>query len=392
MTQVSFDNTEVAFKHKSDAKLKQAKWLFSIFNYKWLVKFGPGLTAFGLKLRLPIKGLVKRTIFEQFCGGETIQECDQAGNVLFESGVGSILDYSVEGVEDEATFEQNVDEIKRTIYAAQQDVKYPFAVFKCTGIGPLHILEQASNGSLDASGKDVFERIRARIESIASYANEHHVRLLIDAEETWIQDVIDDIVLDLMRKHNKTEVVIYNTLQMYRTDRLEYLTATIEIAQNENFKLGYKLVRGAYMEKERERAAEMGYESPIQPNQESTDRDFDAALTACFDNREIVSTCLGTHNEDSSRLLTELMEKAGVDRKDHHFWFAQLYGMSDNISFNLAQAGYNVAKYLPYGPIQAVLPYLGRRAQENSSVAGQVGREMSLIVKELSRRKASRNS
>ena len=289
-------------------------------------------------------------------------------------------------MEDEATFQHNLEEIKRTIIAAKVDVKFPFAVFKCTGIGRFDILEKASKGQLSAEDQSKFERLKGRLSELCQLAVDNKVRLLIDAEETWIQNIIDEIVFELMRKHNTTKVWIYNTLQMYRTDRLTYLEKTIATAKAEGFQLGYKLVRGAYMEKERERAEEMGYRSPIQPDKESTDRDFDAALTMCFENRDVVATCLGTHNEASSQLLSELMAKEGVALDDERFWFAQLYGMSDNISFNLANAGYNVAKYLPYGPVKAVLPYLGRRAQENSSVAGQVGREMSLIVKELERR------
>jgi proline dehydrogenase len=388
MTQVSFDNTEVAFKHKSDAELKQAKWLFSLFNHKWVVKFGPDLTAFALKLKLPIKRVVKKTIFGQFCGGETIDECGVTGEELYKRGVGSILDYSVEGVEDEATFQNNLEEIKRTIIAANKEVKFPFAVFKCTGIGRLDVLENASKGQLSEPDQLAFDKLKQRLEELCQLAVDSKVRLLIDAEETWIQDIIDEMVLDLIRQHNTSQVWIYNTLQMYRVDRLAYLQKTIAIAKKEGFQMGYKLVRGAYMEKERERAEKLGYKSPIQPDKESTDRDFDQALTTCFSHREIISTCLGTHNENSSKLLSELMVKEGVALNDERFWFAQLYGMSDNISFNLANAGYNVAKYLPYGPVKAVLPYLGRRAQENSFVAGQVGREMSLIVKELERRKS----
>lgn len=391
MTKVSFDNTEVAFKHKSDAELKQAKWLFSLFNHKWLVKYGPDLTAFGLKIGLPIKPLVKKTIFHQFCGGETIKECGDSGDQLYQSGVGSILDYSVEGVEDEETFQHNLEEIKRTIQAAHEEDKFPFAVFKCTGIGRFDVLEKASKGRLNDKERQAFEKLKTRLGDLCQLAVDKKVRLLIDAEETWIQDIIDEMVLALMKKHNTHDVWIYNTLQMYRVDRLAYLKKTIALARQEGFKLGYKLVRGAYMEKERDRAEEMGYTSPIQPDKESTDRDFDAALTECFNHRDIVSTCLGTHNEQSSKLLAELMIQEGVALNDNRFWFAQLYGMSDNISFNLANAGFNVAKYLPYGPVKAVLPYLGRRAQENSSVSGQVGREMSLIVKELERRKALSN-
>jgi proline dehydrogenase len=299
------------------------------------------------------------------------------------------LDYSVEGVEDEATFNQNVEEIKQTIYAAKAEDKYPFAVFKCTGIGRFEIFHKASEGRLNESDKEEFDRIVKRVEDICNTAVSEGVRLLIDAEETWIQDSIDDLVLMMMQKHNTSEIWVYNTLQMYRTDRLDYLQNTVEIARQAGFKMGYKLVRGAYMEKERERALDYDYESPIQPTKEATDQNFDAGLRMCFEHRDLIATCLGTHNENSSKLLTELMAKENIANNDTRFWFAQLFGMSDNISFNLAQAGYNVAKYLPYGPIQAVLPYLGRRAEENSSVSGQVGREMSLIVDELSRRKAN---
>jgi proline dehydrogenase len=242
---------------------------------------------------------------------------------------------------------------------------------------------------LNESDKEEFDRIVKRVEDICNTAVSEGVRLLIDAEETWIQDSIDDLVLMMMQKHNTSEIWVYNTLQMYRTDRLDYLQNTVEIARQAGFKMGYKLVRGAYMEKERERALDYDYESPIQPTKEATDQNFDAGLRMCFEHRDLIATCLGTHNENSSKLLTELMAKENIANNDTRFWFAQLFGMSDNISFNLAQAGYNVAKYLPYGPIQAVLPYLGRRAEENSSVSGQVGREMSLIVDELSRRKAN---
>jgi proline dehydrogenase len=389
MSNISFDNTEVAFKHKSDAELKRAKWLFSMFNYGWAVKYGPPLTSLALKLRIPIKRMVRNTIFDQFCGGENIEECGVTADMLHQRGVGSILDYSVEGVEDEATFNQNVEEIKQTIYAAKAEDKYPFAVFKCTGIGRFEIFHKASEGRLNESDKEEFDRIVKRVEDICNTAVSEGVRLLIDAEETWIQDSIDDLVLMMMQKHNTSEIWVYNTLQMYRTDRLDYLQNTVEIARQAGFKMGYKLVRGAYMEKERERALDYDYESPIQPTKEATDQNFDAGLRMCFEHRDLIATCLGTHNENSSKLLTELMAKENIANNDTRFWFAQLFGMSDNISFNLAQAGYNVAKYLPYGPIQAVLPYLGRRAEENSSVSGQVGREMSLIVDELSRRKAN---
>ncbi len=387
MSQISFDNTEIAFKHKSDAELKQAKWLFSMFNYNWMVKYGPGLTTFAMKIGLPVKGFIKKTIFRQFCGGENIKECGATANALHQRGVGSILDYSAEGVEEEDTFIKNVEEIKQTIRSANTDEKFPFAVFKCTGIGRLEIFEKASLGSLSEAEIIEFNRAVDRIKDICQTSVDHKVRLLIDAEESWIQDSIDDIALRMMGTHNRGEVWIYNTLQMYRVDRLPYLKETIALAKRDGFKMGYKLVRGAYMEKERKRAEEMTYTSPIQASKADTDRDFDLALEECFNQRDVVSTCLGTHNESSSGLLSELMSKNNIPVNDNRFWFAQLFGMSDNISFNLAERGYNVAKYLPYGPIKTVLPYLGRRAQENSSVSGQVGREMSLIVTELRRRR-----
>ena len=385
---MQFDNTEVAFKHKSNTELKQAKWLFSMFNKPFLVKYGPSATAFALRIGLPVKSMVKNTIFRHFCGGESIDDCGKTADMLHKRGVGSILDYSVEGVEDEKTFEANVKEIERTILEAKEEAKYPFAVFKVTGIARFELLQRASKYDLSAKENEELNEVKSRIDYLCNVAVENQVRLFIDAEETWIQDNIDDMVFEMMKKYNSSHAWIYNTLQMYRVDRIEYLSKRIAEAKELNIKLGYKLVRGAYMEKERERAKEHGYSDPIQPSKQATDDNFDAALNMCFDERDLVSICLGTHNEKSSALLASKINEVGLPLNDERFYFAQLFGMSDNISFNLAEKGYNVAKYLPYGPVRSVLPYLGRRAEENSSVAGQVGREMSLIVNELKRRKA----
>ncbi|MCB0735027.1 MAG: proline dehydrogenase family protein [Flavobacteriales bacterium] len=387
MSSLSFDNTEIAFQHKTDRDLRKARWLFSMFNYKWMIKWGPSLSVLALKLRIPVKGLIRSTIFNQFCGGESIAECKETASNLYQSGVGAILDYSVEGADDEAGYDANYHELKRTIETAIGRDEFPFAVFKMTGIARFNLLEKVHRkDELTASEQSEWERVKNRFIGLCEHAATHGVRLFIDAEDSWIQDPIDLLAMEMMKKFNQKEVLIFNTLQMYRKDRLDFLKSNLEYAAEHQFKLGFKLVRGAYMEKERERAAEFNYPSPIQDTKEDTDRDYDAAVALCFEHRDRVAVCVGSHNEKSNRLLAELIGKSSEEAADERFWFAQLYGMSDNISFNLANAGYNVAKYLPYGPIKAVMPYLGRRAQENSSVSGQVGREMSLILKELNRR------
>lgn len=385
---LSFSDTEIAFKHKSDYELKKSKFIFSLFKSKALVKYGPGLSVFGLKIGLPIKKLIKDTVFYQFCGGETIDECDKAVSVLWASHVGSILDYSVEGHEDEATFDANVLEIKHTIDKAKGNPKNPFCVFKPTGIARFALLEKLDAGEkLDHDELAEYYRVVNRFDTICKAAFDNKVRLFVDAEETWIQKTLDSILNDMMEKYNKESVIVYNTVQLYRKGRVEFIQKCIDDAREKKYKLGFKLVRGAYLEKETERALKMNYPNPIQDTKIACDTDYDAAVKLCFDNRDIVAICAGTHNEQSSMKLAELMAEAGVDKSDPHFWFAQLYGMSDNISFNLAAKGYNVAKYLPYGPLRYVMPYLGRRAKENSSMSGQMGRELSLIMTELKRRK-----
>jgi len=386
--QPNFDNTEVAFRQKSNDELKKAFWLFKMIGSNFLTKVGPPIANFFLNIGLPIQGAIKATIFQQFCGGETIAECDKAIEQLAKGGVGTILDYSVEGEEEEVVFDETCQEIIRTILRADGDKNIPITVFKITGIGRFALLEKLdAKQALTADENAEFEKVKLRCEMICRTAFDRGVPVMIDAEETWIQNTIDELALDMMRKFNKERIIVYNTYQMYRHDKLADMKADHLIAKAAGFILGVKMVRGAYMEKERKRAAEMGYPSPIQPDKASSDRDYNESLRYCIDHIEEIAIVCGTHNEDSSRLLTYLLDEKKIAHNHHHVYFAQLLGMSDNLSFNLADANYNVAKYVPYGPIKAVMPYLFRRAQENTSVAGQTGRELGLIERELKRRK-----
>jgi proline dehydrogenase len=386
---ISFDNTEIAFQSKSNSDLNRAYWLFKLIGNPTMVKVGKWSTNTALNIGLPINGLIKKTIFKQFCGGETIQECTKTIANLGKFGIGTILDYSIEGKTKEEDFDATVDEIIATIHAAKNDPTIPFAVFKVTGIGRFDSLEKANNGTSQLTENDLlaFQLIVSRVDKICLAAFENGVPLFIDAEETWIQDAIDTIVRDMMRKYNKEKAIVYNTLQMYRHDRLSFLHAEIELARAEGFHYGVKLVRGAYMEKERLRAAEKGYPSPIQPDKITCDNDFNHALELVVKNIDIMALCSGSHNEKSALILTDLMTKKQIEKSDKRIYVAQLLGMSDHISYNLAYAGYNVAKYVPYGPVKEVMPYLLRRADENTSVAGQTGRELSLIMTERKRRK-----
>lgn len=383
----SFENTEIAFQSKSNSQLKRAYLLFKIISFPIIVKIGKILTPIALKLHLPIKGLIKSTIFSQFCGGESISECSSTINNLGKYGVGTILDYSVEGQESLEEVENTVNEIIKTIERGANDPNIPFAVFKVTGVASFSLLEKVSlDIPLSEKEQKEFQEIEERVERICQRAYACNLPVFIDAEESWIQKAIDDLAFKMMCKFNSERAIVYNTIQMYRWDRLKFLKTSLDEAKNHSLVYGVKLVRGAYMEKERLRAEKLGYKSPIQETKEDTDNDFNAALEFICENNTYFALCAGTHNEESSMLLTHLMEKQGVSTTNNRFYFAQLLGMSDHISFNLANAKYNVAKYVPYGPVKEVLPYLLRRADENTSVAGQTGRELSLIQKEKKRR------
>ena len=385
-SQISFDNTEIAFKSKNNGELKKARLLFKSFDYPWLLKWGPGMAK--VALNLGFKSVIKNTIFEQFCGGENIQDCQLTINRLNASGIGTILDYSVEGEESESVFESTAEEIIRTILAAQkQPESIPFAVFKVTGVIHSDLLaKMTSQSELTSPEKKNWEDGVRRFFKICQTAFDCKVRLFIDAEETWLQEAIDRLAEEAMLRFNQESTIIYNTLQMYRHDRLDYLKNQIASTTHH---LGFKIVRGAYMEKDRARAQEMGYLDPIQKDKLSTDKDYDSAVELCLEHHLRVQICIGTHNELSSLKGTELLQKHGLKNQHPGVFFSQLLGMSDHISYNLSNLGYNVAKYVPYGPVSAVIPYLTRRAQENSSVAGQMGRELGLIEKELKRRSKS---
>jgi proline dehydrogenase len=387
---LSFENTEIAFRHSSNFDLKRAYWLFKVINVNFFVKIGPPITNFAIRVGLPIKPLIRATIFKHFCGGETIAECGKTINNLFEGGVGTILDYSVEGEEDEKVFDYTRDEIIKTIKRASQDKAVPITVFKPTGVCSFSVLEKLNEKKVLATNEqDEWERAQERVLAICSEAYKNGIPVMIDAEESWIQNTIDRLALSMMERFNKEKAIVYNTYQLYRHDKLESLKNDYKIAVEKGFILGAKLVRGAYMEKERKRADENGYSSPIQPDKAATDKDYNTALDFCTDHVEKIAIVAGTHNEDSCRVLADLLNKKQIDHKNPHIYFSQLLGMSDNLSFNLADAKYNVAKYVPYGPIKAVLPYLFRRAQENTAISGQMSRELSLIVKEVRRRKKS---
>lgn len=384
---VFFEDTSVAFAYKSDNQLRKTYWLFSLMNQARVVNLGTFFIKLALKLHLPIKNLIRVTIFEQFCGGETIIECDATITALGNSGIGTILDYSVEGEDDESSFEATTQEVLKTIDKAGQSKNIPFSVFKITGVASVDLLEKIQRKeSLSESESTAYARIKERVEKLCNHAYETNVRIFVDAEESWIQGVIDDLTYEMMEKFNREKAIVYNTYQLYRYETLDALKGAYLIAKQRGYILGGKLVRGAYMEKERLRARENEYFNPIHVSKEATDSDYNAAIDFCLEHIQHISICLGTHNEYSSQYCAVKMKKLNLDNKDNRIWFAQLLGMSDNISFNLAKAGYNVAKYVPYGPIDAVLPYLIRRAEENTSVAGQSSREFLLAKSELKRR------
>jgi len=385
---ISFEDTRIAFESKSDADLRRMYALFASMNSGGLVKAGSGLMQSALRWGLPgTKFLIKHSIFKQFCGGETIQECRPVIAELGRYGIGTILDYSVEGAGDDRSFDRTRDEILGTIDMAATTPHIPFSVFKVTGLLPTALLEKTQAGqALSAAEEAAFGRGRQRLDALCARAHQHGVRLFVDAEESWFQAAIDELAEAMMGRYNQDKAIVWNTYQLYRHDRLEALQAAHERAAAGGYYLGVKLVRGAYLEKEARVARERGLPNPINPTKQATDALYDESLRYCVEHVERVSLCAGTHNEASSLLLTELMRGAGLAPGDERVWFAQLYGMSDNLSYNLAHAGYHTAKYVPYGPIEAVMPYLLRRANENTAIAGQSSREFLLIQRELRRR------
>ncbi|MEY4834171.1 MAG: Proline dehydrogenase [Bacteroidota bacterium] len=383
-----FNNTEKAFSLKSNSELNRAHFLFQMIGKPALVKIGTSLTNFALKFHLPVEGIIRKTVFDHFCGGVSEQDCLQVVAKMHTKGVSSVLDYSVEGKEEEAQFDACLKMTLKTIDFAKENKAIPFAVFKPTGLGRIDLYEKVGvKATLSTTEQEEWNRVVARFEKICQYAFDHDVQLLIDGEETWMQDAADEVVERMMEKFNNKKAIIFNTLQLYRWDRVPYLKALHQRAKEKGYHIGMKLVRGAYMEKEAKRAVEKGYKNPICESKQATDINFNEGLNYMLDNITEMAVFAGTHNEESSYLLMNLMKEKGISNDDSRIWFGQLYGMSDNISYNLAANNYNVAKYLPFGPVRDVMPYLIRRAQENTSVAGQTGRELTLIISERNRRK-----
>ncbi len=401
--EISFDNTEFAFEYKSDKQLRKAHFLFSMMGKPWLVKIGTRLAPWSINAGLPVKGIIRNTIFSQFVGGETLEQTAAVASMLGKYNVQVILDYGVEGKEGENNFDQACEEFIRVINYAATQPNIPFMSVKVTGFARFSLLEKldtimhAHEGSLmkrylkavdslSKEEKEEWQRIRHRVMRVCEAAAAKKIGVSIDAEETWIQDPVDALTILMMDSFNKETAIVFNTLQHYRHDRLKFLKDSYEAAEERKFILGAKLVRGAYMEKERRRAEEKGYPSPIHPDKENTDRDFNAGVKFCIDNIERVSLVVASHNEYSNLYAARLLMEKGLPLNHPHVHWSQLFGMSDNITFNLAHAGCSVSKYLPFGPIKDVVPYLMRRAQENTSVKGQTGRELGLIKKELKRR------
>ena len=394
---LSLDNTQIAFAYKSTAELKRARFLFTVIQSPIIVSLATKLTPALMNSGLPINGLIRSTIFNQFVGGETLEETARVAKQLGAYGVQVILDYGVEAKEGEENFDIVTEKIMEALEFAATQNNIPFVSIKLTGIASLQLLETLNeaprlrSGIHDSEMEDAaWERVKERMFAICDLAAEKGVGILLDAEETWIQDPIDRLAIELMAEYNKEKVVVYNTYQLYRNDRLHFLQLSHKIAKEKNFKLGAKLVRGAYMEKERLRAKEQGVASPIHLDKEATDKDFNDAAAFCIQNKETISFILASHNEQSNLKIAQLMIEKGIPAGDPHVHFSQLYGMSDPISFNMAKEGYNVSKYLPFGPIKDVIPYLMRRAEENSSVNGQTSRELLFIRQELVRRKAKK--
>jgi len=383
-----FNNTQVAFSLKSDTELDRAYFLFKMIANEPLVRIGTAVTNFALKAHLPVDGLIRATVFDHFCGGVNEMDCLSVVDKMYTKGVSSVLDYSVEGKEEEEQFDAALKMTLKTIEFAKERQAIPFAVFKPTGVGRLDLYDKVgAKQVLSEDEQAEWNKVRDRFETICQTAHSKNVALLIDAEESWMQDAADDLVEEMMVKYNKEKAIVFNTLQMYRWDRLDYLKGLHERAKVKGFHIGMKIVRGAYMEKEHKRAEEKGYATPICVSKQATDDNYNAAIDYMMKHVDSMAIFAGTHNEESSYKLMEMLSQNGISKNDSRIWFGQLYGMSDNISYNLAENGYNVAKYLPFGPVRDVMPYLIRRAEENTSVAGQTSRELNLLKTERQRRK-----
>jgi proline dehydrogenase len=387
-TNLLFENIETAFKLKSDSELERAYFLFKMISKQPLVRIGTAATNFALKANLPVEGLIRSTVFDHFCGGVNEEDCVSVIDKMYTRHVSSVLDYSVEGKESEEQFDEALEKILKIVHFSEKKEAMPIIVFKPTAFGRFYLYEKQSEGkAFTEEEEEEWNRVVARFHEVCNLSKAKDVEVLIDGEESWMQTAADDLVEDMMRTYNTDKAVVYNTLQLYRWDRIEYLKGLHQRANTGDFKIGMKIVRGAYMEKERKRAIVKNYKSPICETKADTDTNFNAGLNYILNNINDIALFVGTHNEESCHLALNKMQDLGISKSDNNVWFGQLYGMSDHISFNLANAGYNVAKYLPFGPVKDVMPYLIRRAEENTSVAGQTNRELKLLKAERKRRK-----
>jgi len=388
---VSFEDTSIAFQHKSDRELILSYLIFRLTKNPFLVKFLSQAAKFTLSIGLPVKPLIKATVFKQFCGGEKKEEYSKVIAKLSKAAIGTILDYSVEGTKDEVGFEDTKKELLNIIEQSKANPNIPCTCMKMTAIGSFELLEKISaNKTLSEDEQREWNKIKNRLDVICKASYQTDKPIYIDAEESWIQAAIDQLAEEMMSKYNKNKAIVFTTIQLYRWDRIDYFKRLIEQARSGSYKLGMKIVRGAYLEKEGERARRLGYKSPINATKSETDKEFNKALELFIENIDVVEICVGTHNENSCKMLVQYMSENKLANNHPHIYFSQLYGMSDNISFNLANAGYNVSKYLPFGPVESTLPYLARRAEENTAIAGQMSKELEIIVKERKRRKSAR--
>ncbi len=383
-----FEDTKTAYSNKSDGDLQKAKVLFQLMGNNSLVNLGSSLATFALSIHLPVSSLFKWTVYSHFCGGETFRECKKTIQILERSKVGVLLNYGVELKETEEDFDKTIAKNIEALEFGSENKSVKALCIKLTGMGRFYLFEKIQlEEKLSVTEKKEFIKVKRRFEKLCEVAAKNEVPLYVDAEESWIQNPLDEMVEEMMAKYNRTSCIVFNTFQMYRCDRLDYLKQQIEKAKAGNYLLGAKLVRGAYMEKERERAEEMSYPSPIHKNKKAVDEDFDESVNICLDNLEHLFVCVASQSEESNLLAVQLVDKKKLERNSERIIFSQLYGMGDNITFNLAKLGFNATKYLPYGPVKDVIPYLIRRANENTSVAGQMGRELSLLKKEILRRR-----
>ena len=388
---VSFEDTSIAFQHKSDQELLLSYLIFGLTKNPFLVKFLSQAAKFTLLIGLPVKPFIKATVFKQFCGGEKKEEYSKVITKLGKAAVGTILDYSVEGTGDEVGFEDTTKQLLQIIEQSKSDSNIPCTCMKMTAIGSFGLFKKiTANEPLSKEDQRELNKVKIRLEKICSASYDADKPIYIDAEETWIQGAIDRLAEEMMAKYNKNKAIVFTTLQLYRWDRNDYFKQLIQQARSGAYKLGIKIVRGAYLEKERERARRLRYKSPINDTKVETDREYNKAVEIFIDNIDVVEICVGTHNEESCKLLVRAMAEKKLPNDHPHIYFSQLYGMSDNISFNLANAGYNVSKYLPFGPVESTLPYLARRAEENTAIAGQMSKELKIIVQERRRRKSIR--